>query len=123
LLWKRAGVCGLDLGALGWWTILTVGSAWHLPGGSFVTLWPLVFRLATTAPSWRVPWRPGAILLIDLGTLPGITIIGAGAYVMFATLDPSTIEAAVAVALFVPGAILPQLSRLFDLNRTSTRAT
>jgi hypothetical protein len=72
---------------VGWWTILTVGSAWLLPGGSFVTLWPLVFRLATTALAWRVPWPPGAILLIDLGTLPAITIIGAGAYAFFATLD------------------------------------
>jgi hypothetical protein len=82
-----------------------------------------MFRLATTAPSWRVLWPPEAILLIDLGTMPGITIIGAGAYVMFATLDPSTIDVAVAGALFAPGAILPQLSRLFDLSRAPTRAT
>ena len=40
------------------------------------------------ALAWRVPWPPGAILLIDLGTLPAITIIGAGAYVMFASLEP-----------------------------------
>jgi Peptidase family M28 len=113
VLWKRAGVCALDFGALGWWTILTVGSAWLLPGGSFGALWPLVFRPATTALAWRIPWPPAATLLIDLGALPAITIIGAGAYALFATRDPSTITVAAAVAPLVPGAILPQLSRLF----------
>ena len=102
---------------------LSPASAWLLPGGSFGPLWPLVFRLASTVPAWRVRWPPGSILLIDLGALPAITIIGAGAYAMFASLDPTTIEVAVAVALFVPGAILPQLFRLFDLTSTSTRAT
>ncbi len=81
-------------------------------------LWPLLFRLVTTALAWQVPWPAGAIGLIDLGTLPAFTIIGSGTYALFATLDPWTIEMAVAVALFVPGASLQQIFRVFDLTRT-----
>jgi hypothetical protein len=36
-------------------------------------------RLATTAVAWEVPCPAGAIFLIDLGTLPAITIIAPGA--------------------------------------------
>ncbi len=121
-LWNRAGICALDFGALGWWTVLTVGSAWLLPAGSFGTLWPLVFRLATTGLAWRIPQPAGATLLTDLGTVPAITIIGAGAYVLFATMGPSTIGVSAVVTLFVPGAMLPQLARVFDPRGTSAQA-
>ena len=112
LLWDRVGICALDLGALAWWAVLTVVSAWSLPEGSFGPLWPLGFRLATTALAWRVPWRSAAIMLGDLGTLPAFTIVGAGAYAMLASLSPASVSMALSVALFVPGAILPQLWRL-----------
>ena len=61
------------------------------------------------------------IFLADLSTLPAFTIIGTGTYGMFATLDPGSIEMAVPVALFVPGAIFPQLFRLVSLSRTFTQ--
>jgi hypothetical protein len=123
LLINRVAVCGLHLGALGWWTILTVASAWALPEGTFATLWPLVFRLTTTSLARRITWPPGSILLEDLGTLPAITIIGAGAYAMFTSVGPSTIVVSVAAALFFAGAIHTQLYRLFDWRRTSARLT
>ncbi len=88
LIWNQAWACGLDLGALAWWTILAVGSAWLLPEGSFAPFWPLVFRLATTALGWRIPSPVVAVLLVDLGTLPAITIIAAGAYGQLASLSP-----------------------------------
>ncbi len=112
-LLKRVALTALDLGWLGWAAIVTVASAWVLPEGSFFSVWPLVCRLATTALAWRVPWRPLAILLIDLGTLPGITIIAPAAYVMLTGMDLGTVEFAVAIALFVPAATLQQLARLF----------
>jgi hypothetical protein len=121
LLWKWVRVYEVDLGALGWWTIQTLGSAWLLPGGSFVTFWQLVSRVALTGLASRVPSLAVAVVMMDLGTLPAITIVGAGAYAMFASLNPSTI--AVAAALFVPGAMLPQVSRVFHLKLSSTPAT
>jgi hypothetical protein len=113
LLLKRVAFTALDLGWLGWAAIVAVASAWLLPEGSFFPVWPLLFRLATTTLAWRVPWRPVAIVLIDLGTLPGITIIAPAAYVMLTGMDLSTVVFAVAIALFVPAATLPQLARLF----------
>jgi hypothetical protein len=111
-LFKRVGCTALALGWLGWAAIVTVASAWHLPAGSFFAVWPLLCRLATTALAWRVPWRPLALLLIDLGTLPAITIIAPAAYVMLTGMDLSTVLFAVAIALFVPAATFPQLARL-----------
>ena len=111
-LLKRVAFTALDLGWLGWAAIVTVASAWLLPQGSFFPVWPLLFRLATTALAWRVSWRPLAILLIDLGTLPAITIIAPAAYVMLTGMELATVEFAVAIALFVPAATLPQLARL-----------
>ncbi len=111
-LLKRVAFTALDLGWLGWAAIIAVASAWLLPEGSFFPVWPLLLRLATTALAWRVPWRPLAILLIDLGTLPAITIIAPAAYVMLTGMDLDTVLFAVAIALFVPAATLPQLGRL-----------
>ncbi len=114
LLWKRAGTWGLDLGALCWWTIATLASAWYLPEASFGAFWPLVFRVATTPLVWRVSSPVAATLLSDLGALPALTIIGAGAYLDYASEGPSKV--AVSIGLFMLGAALPQLCRLFDLR-------
>jgi Peptidase family M28 len=119
VLWKRIGVHNLDLGSLASWAILSVATAWLLPEGSFAPVWPLLFRLATTALAWRISWPPAAMLLTDLGTLPAFTIIGAGAYAMFASLSPSSVTIAVAIALLVPGAILPQICRVLDVVVTT----
>jgi hypothetical protein len=113
LLWRRVGVTNLDLGALGCWAILGVASGWLLPEASFATTWPLVFRLATTAVAWRIPWPPGAIVLADIGTIPAFTIGGAAAYAMLASLDVSGIATAIIIALCVPSSILPQICRFF----------
>ncbi len=112
LLCKRAGTQALDLGALCWWTIAALATAWFLPEASFAPFWPLVFRLATTLLAWRIPSPLAAILVCDLGALPALTIIGPGAYADYANDGPSTV--AVSIALFMLGATLPQLCRLFS---------
>ena len=119
LLFKKVTVPALDLGGLAWGIVLTVASAWILPAGSFITVWPLLFRLATKALAWRIPWPLLAILLIDLGTLPAITIIGPQVYVMLTGMDLSTIEFAVATALCVIALMIPQLSRVVGSNKWS----
>jgi hypothetical protein len=116
-LWKRAGTQALDSGALSSWTIAALATAWFLPEASFATFWPLVFRLATTLLAWRIPSPIAATLLCDLGALPALTIIGPGAYSDYANEGPSTV--AVSIALFMLGAALPQLCRLFDLRTHS----
>ena len=69
------------------------------------------------ALAWRIPWPLLAIVLIDLGALPAITIIGPQVYVMLTGMDLSTIEFAVATALCVIALMIPQLSRVVGSNR------
>jgi Zn-dependent M28 family amino/carboxypeptidase len=117
ILCNRAGTWGLDLGALSWWTIATLALAWYLPEASFGAFWPLVFRVATTPLVWRISSRVAATLLSDLGALAALTIIGPGAYSDYGSDGPSTV--AVSMALFMLGAVLPQLCRLFCVTGVS----
>jgi Peptidase family M28 len=109
---KRAGVCGLDFGALGWWTILTAVAAVRWPDGSYLPLWPLMFRLTMTTVLRLISWQPLAVLLMDLGTLPTITMFAALAYPLF-TLGPWGIGMAGGIILFALGAMLPLITRQF----------
>jgi hypothetical protein len=53
-----------------------------------------------------------AISLIDLGTLPAITIIAPAAYVILTGMDLGAVEFGVAIALVVPAATPQQLALL-----------
>jgi hypothetical protein len=110
---KPAGTCGLDIGALGWWTILTVVTALRWPGASYLLLWPLVFRLTMTSVLRLISWQPLAILLMDLGTLPTITIFAPLAYLFFTLGNAPGVGAAASLVLFAMGAMLPLITRHF----------
>lgn len=110
---QRAGISGLDIGALGWWTILTAVAALRWPEGSYLPLWPLLFRLTMTTVLRLISWQPLATLLTDLGTLPTITIFAPLAYPIFTLRLSSGIGMAVGIVLFALGATLPLITRHF----------
>jgi len=113
LLAQRAGVWGLDVGALGWWTILTAVAAWRWPEGSYLPLWPLMFRLIMTTVLRLISWQPLATLLMDLGTLPTITMFAPLAYPLVTLRNSWGIGMAVGIVLFALGAMLPLITRHF----------
>jgi hypothetical protein len=110
---KHVAICSLDIGALGWWTMLAVVGALVAPGASYLPLWPLIFRLTTTTVAQRISWQLPAILLMDLGILPTITLFVPLAYLFFSLRVTSLVGIAVGLVLFALGSMLPLTTRHF----------
>jgi hypothetical protein len=107
------------VGALAWWTVITIAAAVWLPGGSHVFTWPLLTLLGPLALSLHASPRPrSAVLAYACALVPTVVIVAGTA---------SQIASAVPLAVFcmclAPVTLLTALAMpTLDLLQRSARA-
>jgi len=102
ILQRWFGAKNLALGALVWWLVLALATAFRLPGGSFLPLWPLLFGLlglATVSRETKAAWR--RLVWLALTALPAIFLAAPAMYEAYAALGPD--------AAFIPMLVLALL--------------
>lgn len=115
-LWfsRRADALNLTLGALLWWVVLMIVTAFYLPGGSYLLTWPLLFGLAGVAVVLAFP-QLGRVKLLAVATLcalPGLFLLAPTIYslgVALALSSPAMMQIPVVLLL---GLLIPQLYAL-----------
>jgi hypothetical protein len=109
----RRSVEDLVVGALIWWSILTVLTGVYLPGGSWLFTWPLLSSsiglcLMLASKSWR-PASPKGLAVISFFAIPGVFLLVPMIYLVFIamTLNMSAALAVMVTLLF--GLLIPHL--------------
>lgn len=76
LLRTRLGAPSLAAGALLWWALFSLLTAFALPGGNYLFLWPLVFGTAALIYRMRVATnRPADALVLSALAAPALLIL------------------------------------------------
>jgi hypothetical protein len=104
------GSVNLALGALFWWLLLALATAFWMPGGSFLGLWPLLFGLLGVLPVWRTlkpPWRQH--LWLTLTAMPTLLLLAPLMNEAYVALGPPAIFLPMLFLVLVLGALALQL--------------
>jgi hypothetical protein len=104
---KRTSVANLAVGAMLGWLLLTVTSAFVLPGGSYLFTWPLLFALAGTAILFYS--RQQRSLVLAAYALPAIILFGPLIYWLFIALTVSNASTVVIPVALLLGLLTPHL--------------
>jgi hypothetical protein len=112
-LWfsRRVDAVNLTLGALLWWVVLMVVTAFYLSGGSYLLTWPLLFGLVGVAIALAFP-QLGRVKILAVATLcalPGLFLLAPMIHsvgVALALSSPAMLQVPVVLLL---GLLIPQL--------------
>ena len=113
LLFRKTGGANLWAGALAWWLLLLLLSAFALPLGSFLYAWPLVFALAGL---WLVLASPEGetattktVLVVAACAAPGVALVAPLVYMFFMMLGLELAGFFVVLPVLVLGLCVPLL--------------
>jgi hypothetical protein len=96
----------LALGALWWWLLLALASAWWMPGGSFVGIWPLLFGLASVWLAWRpLPPTGRQTVRLIVMAVPALVLAPPLMYEAYVALGPNAAALPMLVFALVVGAL------------------
>lgn len=112
-LWfkKRSNSANLVAGALLYWLVLTIGSSFFLPGGSYLFLWPLMAGLAALYFE-LVNSQPGSTFKNALRLLPvtvGLLLAGTALYLITVMFGVMGYPATGAFTILILGLLFPYL--------------
>lgn len=113
LLFRRTADASLWAGALLWWLLLLLASAFALPGGSFLYAWPLAFALVglgVVLASGEAPAAKG-IVAVALSAAPGVALVAPLVYLFFVMLGLDLAGLFVALPVLLLGLCVPLLRR------------
>ena len=108
---RRVDTINLSLGALLWWVVLMIVTAFYLPGGSYLLTWPLLFSLVGVAVALAFP-QLGRVKILAVATLcvlPGLFLFAPMIHslgVALALSSPAMLQVPVVLLL---GLLIPQL--------------
>lgn len=113
---SRNGVFSVAAGAAFWWAVLTVASAWALPGASYVFAWPLLFQsagmiLLAFLPQEGAEQRWGAAILTVCG-LPGVLLLTPILYGLHGAVTVIFCPVIVFLGVLLLGLLTPQVGLL-----------
>jgi hypothetical protein len=111
---RRVDAVHLTLGALWWWLVLMIVTAFYLRGGSYLLTWPLLFGLVGVAVALAFP-QLGRVKILAIATLcalPGLFLLAPTIHslgVALALSSPAMMQVPVVLLL---GLLIPQLYAL-----------
>ncbi|HWS55047.1 MAG TPA: M20/M25/M40 family metallo-hydrolase, partial [Pyrinomonadaceae bacterium] len=95
VLFRRAGAASLWAGALLWWLLLLLATAFALSPGSFLYAWPLAFALAglavVLASGGGEELRAGDLIVVGLCAAPCVALVAPLVYMFFVMLGPELV--------------------------------
>ncbi len=111
---RKVNAVHLTLGALWWWLVLLIVTAFYLPGASYLLTWPLLFGLAGVALALAFPQFGGVKILAiaTLCALPGLFLLAPTIHslgVALALSSPAMMQVLVVLLL---GLLIPHLYAL-----------
>jgi hypothetical protein len=116
---RRVDAVNLTLGALFWWVVLMIVSAFYLPGGSYLLTWPLLFGLVGVAVALAFP-QLGRVKILAVATLcafPGLFLLAPMIHslgVALALNSPAMMQVPVVLLLAL---LIPQLYAVLKSSR------
>lgn len=121
LLFRRAGDAGLWAGALLWWVLLLLASAYALPPGSFLYAWPLAFALIgfafVLASDEGGALTAKGVLAVALCAAPGVALVAPLVYLFFVMLGLDLAGFFVALPVLALGLCVPLLRQALGARR------
>ena len=110
-LGTRISSQNLTVGGLLWWLILAILIGRYLPGGSYLTTWPLLFSLIgigfvfaskDTEMSLKRSW-----FVLSLCAIPGIILFTSTIYLIFTAMTLRLCAALMALVVIATGLLIP----------------
>ena len=116
---RRVDAVNLTLGALFWWVVLMIVTAFYLPGGSYLLTWPLLFGLVGVAVALAFPelGRVKILAVATLCALPGLFLLAPMIHslgVALALSSPAMMQVPVVLLLAL---LIPQLYAVLKSSR------
>ena len=111
----------LMMGALVWWLILSIASAFYLPGASYLFAWPLLFNLLGVLVAVLVKdearGRAATSAYLLAFAVPGLVLFAPLTQMIFTGLGPEWSAYLMVVVVLVLGLLVPHLSLLSDRRK------
>ena len=108
---KKVSLYNLAAGALGWWMVFTVASAFYLPGVNYLFAWPLLFSLVALwlTFSWKdaSPITAKKVVVICLCVVPSIILIAPVIHQLFVALTVSLAGPVMIAVALLAGPLIP----------------
>jgi hypothetical protein len=123
-LWRnKLGAAGLALGGLAVWTLLALGSAFAVPGASYLLTWPLLGSLVAVAMFRSTGEEESAgmteVAALLVGALPCVLLFGPTVQQLFETLGLSRLGTNVLCVFLTLAlwALIPQIELMTRAQR------
>jgi len=108
---RRVDAVNLTVGALLWWVVLMIVTAFYVPGGSYLLTWPLLFGLVGVGVVLAFP-QLGPVKILAVATLcalPGLFLIAPVIHSLGVALELSSPAMMQVPVVLLLGLLIPQL--------------